>query len=114
MSTSAGPSCPRPFNHLKFFAGELIVGALVFANSFVFSRTQDHDARLMIGGLCIVFFLANIGIHVYFLLAHMQRNIAYPYRPTATSVFTVLVIHVLIFIALMTPAWPLFRMHLHK
>ena len=114
MSTTAGPSCPRPFNHLKFFAGEAVVGLLVLAQSFVFSRTYDHDARLMIWGLCAVFFLANIGIHVGYLLAHMQRNIGYPYRPTATSVFTVLVIHTLIFIALVTPAMHFFRLHLHK
>jgi len=111
--TSEDTVCYRPFNHLKFFAGPVIAAVLAGILRFIYLHSDPY-AQVMATTLGFAFFLASIGVHVGCMLAYIDKNRAFKYRPTIVSAIVVSLIQFLMFTTFMMAILHLLKLPAHK
>jgi phosphatidylserine synthase len=109
MESAQGPNCAKQFNHLPYLMGPIAAGLFTLPLSFIYSLSPNPDVRNTLIALSVFSLTASLFIHFWRL--HENTKKAASASVTLLTVFAVVLLQILLFLAVSIPMWQLYNPH---
>lgn len=103
-----GPVCRRQFIHLPYLTGPVFAGLFTLPLSYIYVQSLIPEVRRTL--IAISLFTLALSVAIHFWRMHENAKNA-PNCITMPTVFTVILLQILLFLSVSLPIWHIYNPH---